>query len=86
VLAESMMTSAARRMPASAIAGRSVDLVLPLDAMAAALVSLVMVPGAADLFRVESPEGDLPPNGVRARDWKIASIVARSRWHPSVVC
>jgi hypothetical protein len=45
-----------------------------------------MVPGAADLFRVESPEGDLPPNGVRARDWKIASIVARSRWHPSVVC
>jgi hypothetical protein len=60
-----------------------VDLVLPLDAIAPALISLVMVPGAADLLRVESGAGDWQPNGMRARDWKVASTVARSRWHPS---
>jgi two-component system chemotaxis response regulator CheB len=84
VLAQSMTTCAAREMPASAIVGRSVDLVLPLDAIAPALVSLVMVPGAAELLRVESCAGDRPPNGIRARDWKVASTVAHSRWHPSM--
>ncbi|MBV9281157.1 MAG: chemotaxis protein CheB [Chloroflexi bacterium] len=83
VLAQSVTTCAARGMPASAIVGGSVDLVLPLDAIAPAVVSLVMVPGAADLLRVEPAAGDRPPNGMRAREWKDASTFARSRWRLS---
>jgi two-component system chemotaxis response regulator CheB len=52
VIAQDQETSAAFAMPAAAIATGCVDFVLPLSAIAPALVSLAMVPGAADLFRV----------------------------------
>jgi two-component system chemotaxis response regulator CheB len=52
VLVQDEATSAAFSMPAAAIATGCVDFVLPLRYIAPALVSLVMVPGAADLFRV----------------------------------
>ncbi len=39
-------------MPAAAISTRSVDFVLPVTRIAAALVSLFMVPGAAQFFFV----------------------------------
>jgi two-component system chemotaxis response regulator CheB len=52
VIVQDASTSAAFAMPAAAIATGCVDFVLPLDYIAPALVSLVMVPGAAELFRV----------------------------------
>ncbi len=42
-------------MPAAAIATGCVDFVLPPERIAAALVALTMVPGAADLFKVALP-------------------------------
>jgi two-component system chemotaxis response regulator CheB len=39
-------------MPAAAIATGCVDFVLPLGTIAPALISLTMVPGADELFRV----------------------------------
>jgi two-component system chemotaxis response regulator CheB len=52
VLVQDEASAAAFAMPAAAIATGCVDFVLPLRSIAAALVSLVMVPGAAELFRV----------------------------------
>jgi two-component system chemotaxis response regulator CheB len=52
VLVQDESTSAAFAMPSAAIATGCVDFVLPLQYIAPALVSLVMVPGAAELFRV----------------------------------
>jgi two-component system chemotaxis response regulator CheB len=52
VITQDASTSAAFAMPAAAIATGCVDFVLPLRYIAPALVSLVMVPGAAELFRV----------------------------------
>ena len=52
VLVQDEESSAAFSMPAAAIATGCVDFVLPLRSIAPALVSLVMVPGAAELFRV----------------------------------
>lgn len=52
VLVQDEATSAAFGMPAAAIATGCVDFVLPLRSLAPALVSLVMAPGAAELFRV----------------------------------
>jgi two-component system chemotaxis response regulator CheB len=52
VLVQDDASAAAFAMPAAAIATGCVDFVLPLRSIAAALVSLVMVPGAAELFRV----------------------------------
>jgi two-component system chemotaxis response regulator CheB len=69
VLVQNLKTCRAIGMPASAIRARSVDLVLPLTVLAPALVSLVMVPGAADLLRVPADLGDQQPAGMRAVDW-----------------
>ena len=52
VLAQDPATARAPGMPRAAIATGQVDFVIPLNRMAAALVTLVMVPGAADFFRV----------------------------------
>jgi two-component system chemotaxis response regulator CheB len=52
VLVQDEVTSAAFAMPSASIATGCVDFVLPLRYLAPALVSLVMVPGAAELFRV----------------------------------
>ena len=52
VLAQDQTTSEKFDMPAAAILTGCVDFVLPLDTLAPALVSLVMVPGAAGLLRV----------------------------------
>ncbi|WP_433303874.1 chemotaxis protein CheB [Actinoplanes sp. CA-030573] len=45
-------TAVAGDMPSAALATGCVDLVMPLDRIAATLVALTMAPGAADLFRV----------------------------------
>jgi two-component system chemotaxis response regulator CheB len=42
-------------MPAATIATGCVDMVLPIERIAAALISLVMWPGAAALLRVPLP-------------------------------
>jgi two-component system, chemotaxis family, protein-glutamate methylesterase/glutaminase len=52
VLAQDPETSRAAGMPRAAIATGCVDLVLPLRAIAPALIALVMAPGAADFLRV----------------------------------
>jgi two-component system chemotaxis response regulator CheB len=52
VLAQDRASCRAARMPLSAIATGCVDLVLPLEAIGAALVALVMAPGAATFLRV----------------------------------
>lgn len=52
VLAQDQATSRAFGMPGAVIGGGDADFVLPLSTLAPALVSLVMVPGAADLFGV----------------------------------
>ncbi|MEV0599548.1 chemotaxis protein CheB [Streptomyces sp. NPDC050315] len=55
VLAQDAGTAEAFGMPSAAIATGCVDFVLPLPVLAHALVSLVMVPGAAGLMRVSLP-------------------------------
>lgn len=52
VIVEDWRTSKATGMPSATLATHAVDFVLPLDRIAAALVSLVMVPGGANLFFV----------------------------------
>jgi two-component system chemotaxis response regulator CheB len=52
VIAQDQATSKAFDMPEAAIVTGCVDFVLPLSKIAAALITLVMVPGAAALFRV----------------------------------
>lgn len=52
MLAQDRGSSRAFGMPGAAIATGCVDLVLPIEAMAHALVALVMAPGAADFLRV----------------------------------
>lgn len=51
VLAQDPAEASAPGMPTSVIASGSVDFVLPLRGIAAALVALTMAPGAADLLR-----------------------------------
>ncbi|WP_031191673.1 MULTISPECIES: chemotaxis protein CheB [Streptomyces] len=55
VLAQDITTSEAFGMPSAAMATGCIDFVLPLPVLAHALVSLVMVPGAAGLMRVSLP-------------------------------
>jgi two-component system chemotaxis response regulator CheB len=55
VLAQDRASALAFGMPAAAIATGCVDLVLPVDRIAAALVSLALWPGAAALLRVPLP-------------------------------
>jgi two-component system chemotaxis response regulator CheB len=52
VIVQDQPTSKAYGMPRAAVATGCADFVLPLPSIAPALVSLVMVPGAAELFRV----------------------------------
>jgi two-component system chemotaxis response regulator CheB len=60
VLAQDPSTARAPGMPRAAIATGCVDFVLPLPLIGPALVTLVMTPGAAQLFRVEwRPVGPL---------------------------
>ncbi|MFD6431222.1 chemotaxis protein CheB [Streptomyces venezuelae] len=54
-LAQDLATSEASGMPSAAMATGCIDFVLPLPVLAHALVSLVMVPGAADMMRVSLP-------------------------------
>jgi two-component system, chemotaxis family, protein-glutamate methylesterase/glutaminase len=51
-LVEDPATARAGAMPAAALATGCVDLVLPLNHIPHALITLAMAPGAADLFRV----------------------------------
>jgi two-component system chemotaxis response regulator CheB len=59
VLAQNEATSLAFGMPRAAIATGCVDLVLPLERIATAIMTLVTVPGGAELLRV--------PAALRAR-------------------
>lgn len=68
VLAQDAGTSAAFGMPAAAIAAHCVHFALPLDKIPAALVSLVMVPGAAELLQVQTDSDGISSPGVRQRD------------------
>ena len=52
VLAQDQASSTAFGMPGSVIGGGHADFVLPLATLAPALISLVMVPGGADLFGI----------------------------------
>ncbi|MEU6388087.1 chemotaxis protein CheB [Streptomyces sp. NPDC046939] len=54
-LAQDLTTSEAPGMPSAAMATGCIDFVLPLPVLAHALVSLVMVPGAASMMRVSLP-------------------------------
>ncbi|MFI5806819.1 chemotaxis protein CheB [Streptomyces sp. NPDC051561] len=62
-LAQDCITAEACGMPSAAMATGCIDFVLPLPVLAHALVSLVMVPGAAGLLRVSLPPwaAALPP-------------------------
>ena len=55
VLVQDPATAAAPDMPRAALAGGSVDFVLPLGMLGTALTALVMAPGGAELFRVAPP-------------------------------
>ncbi|GCD34194.1 chemotaxis protein CheB [Streptomyces chrestomyceticus JCM 4735] len=55
VLAQDITTAEAFGMPSAAMATGCIDFVLPLPVLAHAVVSLVMVPGAAGLMRVSLP-------------------------------
>ena len=55
VLAQDPATARAPSMPASAIATGCVDFVLPPQRIPAALITLAMAPGRADLFHVPTP-------------------------------
>ncbi len=55
VLVQDPATAAATGMPTAAIATGCVDFVLAPEEIGAALVALVMAPGAAQLFRVPVP-------------------------------
>jgi two-component system chemotaxis response regulator CheB len=52
VLVQDPDTCRAGGMPRAAIATGQVDFALPIERIAAALVAMVMVPGAAEFFRV----------------------------------
>jgi two-component system chemotaxis response regulator CheB len=52
VIVQDEATAEAFAMPSAALATGCADFVLPLHTISAALVSLVMVPGAEELFRV----------------------------------
>ncbi|WAL93695.1 chemotaxis protein CheB [Streptomyces sp. Je 1-369] len=54
-LAQDIATSEASGMPSAAMATGCIDFVLPLPVLAHALVSLVMVTGAAGMMRVSLP-------------------------------
>jgi two-component system chemotaxis response regulator CheB len=55
VLAQDPATAQARNMPANAIATGCVDFILPPERMPAALISLAMAPGGAQLLTVPLP-------------------------------
>lgn len=55
VIVQHPETSAARSMPDHAIRTECADFVLPLEVIPSALISLVMVPGAAQHFGVTAP-------------------------------
>jgi two-component system chemotaxis response regulator CheB len=52
IIAEDAATALAPDMPSAAIATGSVDFILPVNRIAAALITLVMAPGAAAFFQV----------------------------------
>jgi two-component system chemotaxis response regulator CheB len=55
VLAEGPRTAQASSMPAQAIATGRVDSALPNHRLAAALLTLVLAPGGADMFAIPTP-------------------------------
>ena len=55
VLVQDPATAEARDMPSHALATGCVDFALPLERLPAALISLTMAPGGADLFTVPTP-------------------------------
>jgi two-component system chemotaxis response regulator CheB len=57
VLVQAPDEAHADQMPAAALATGCVDFALPARGLAAAVTSLVMVPGAPELFRVRAPAG-----------------------------
>lgn len=78
VLVQDRATSEEFGMPAAAIATGCVDLVLPLERIGHALVSLVMWPGAADLLRV-------PPAPWARLDAGRGSPVVRANHRPGAL-
>ena len=55
VLVQDPTTARAGGMPSAALATGCVDFLLPLDRIAAALITLTMAPGGADLLTVPTP-------------------------------
>lgn len=55
VLVQDPATARASSMPSTALATGCVDFVLPVHRIAAALIALIMAPGAAELFTVPTP-------------------------------
>lgn len=55
VLAQDPLTAQAQQMPASAIATGCVDFIVPPERLSAALISLAMAPGGAQLLTVPIP-------------------------------
>lgn len=60
ILVQDPSTAEVPDMPRAAIGTDCADFVLPLPALAAALMALVMVPGAAHFFAVPPPHIDQP--------------------------
>jgi two-component system chemotaxis response regulator CheB len=80
VIVQNAQSSAAFSMPSSTIMERCVDFVLPLEVIAPALISLVMVPGAASLLRVRHDASEAQPHWVRAVDWEASLAAQGNRW------
>jgi two-component system chemotaxis response regulator CheB len=70
VLVQHPATAQVPEMPSAAIATGCVDFALPLPALTAALISLVMVPGAAQLFAVPGGPADQPYR-FALRMWRV---------------
>lgn len=78
VIAQDARTAAAFHMPAATIRSRSVDFVLPLETIAPAMVSMVMVPGAAQLLDVGMTSAGQIPHGVLRADWEASQVRRRA--------
>ena len=73
VRAQDPATAQARPMPEAAIGTGCVDFVLPPEGLAAALVTLVMVPGAAAWLPPKPPAAPRPSDG---SGWRLRAAPA----------
>lgn len=78
VLAQDSGTARAFGMPNAAIRTGCVDFVLPVERLASALITIVMAPGAADLFAVRTSPGAGLPEAVASPGMYAQALAARA--------